>query len=239
MERPSSAVVELLDGPLDDPSELAGNLRDLRRINRLLGGVELSRRAIDRLVAERAPGAPDLAIVDVGTGAADIPVALLADAQRRGGRVTVTAIDSRPEVLAAAAVARPGLDDVAGLTLGVADGRSLPYPDAAFDVAHASLVVHHLDHHNATTVLREMARVARLGVIVNDLSPGWPYWAGAWLVGHLLTANRYTRHDAPLSVLRAYTRDEVRGLLSEAGLRPVAEERGFLGHRYAFAAVHR
>ena len=28
-------------------------------------------------------------------------------------------------------------------------------------------------------------------------------WLGAWLIGHLLTGNRYTRHDAPLSVRRA------------------------------------
>src|SRR4029453_17657287 len=43
--------VELLDGPLDDPDVLAGNLRDLRWINRRLGGVELSASAIDALAA--------------------------------------------------------------------------------------------------------------------------------------------------------------------------------------------
>ena len=34
-------VEELLDGPLDDPAALIGNLRDLRRVNRWLGGVSL------------------------------------------------------------------------------------------------------------------------------------------------------------------------------------------------------
>ena len=37
---------ELLDGPLDDPVALADNLRDLRRVNRHLGGIALSRRAL-------------------------------------------------------------------------------------------------------------------------------------------------------------------------------------------------
>src|SRR5690242_20247885 len=36
---------ELLDGPLDEES-LAGNLRDLSRVNRWLGGAQLSERAI-------------------------------------------------------------------------------------------------------------------------------------------------------------------------------------------------
>ena len=42
--------VELLDGPLDDRATLAGNLRDLRRINRWLGGVRLSAAGIEALM---------------------------------------------------------------------------------------------------------------------------------------------------------------------------------------------
>jgi 3-oxoacyl-(acyl-carrier-protein) synthase len=37
---------ELLDGPLDDPAALGGDVRDLRRINRWLGGVALSVTAV-------------------------------------------------------------------------------------------------------------------------------------------------------------------------------------------------
>ena len=61
----------------------------------------------------------------------------------------------------------------------------------------------------AVRLLREMARVARLGVVVNDLDRSRLGWVGAWLLGHLLTGNRYTRHDAPLSVRRAYRADEM------------------------------
>jgi ubiquinone/menaquinone biosynthesis C-methylase UbiE len=235
MERLSNAT-ELLDGPLDDPASLAGNLRDLRRINRLLGGAALSRRAIDRLVGRSADGR-EVAILDVGTGAADIPVALLAAARRRGQRLRVVAADARPEVIAAAHAATPGLGEVAGLSLEVFDGRAIPYPDGAFDVAHTSLVIHHLDPDEAAAMLREMARVARLGIVVNDVSRGWIYWLGAWLVAHLFTLNRFTRHDAPLSVRRGYTIDEMRTILVHAGLHPIAELTDRLGARYAIAAV--
>ena|SRR5665811_530786 len=81
-----------------------------------------------------------------------------------------------------------------------------------------------------------MARVARLGVVVNDLHRGRLGWLGAWLLGHLLTSNAYTRHDAPLSVQRAYRVDEMTGLLQAAGLTPVRTIRGALGQRYAIAA---
>ena len=83
-----------------------------------------------------------------------------------------------------------------------------------------------------------MARVARLGVVVNDLDRT-PARAGSgrWLIGHLLTRNRYTRHDAPLSVRRPYRADEAAELLRAAGLTPVRTLRGAFGQRYAIAAV--
>lgn len=225
--------VELLDGPLDDPIALADNLRDLRRINRWLGGVSLSSAAIEALAAHRH----ELAVLDVGTGGADIPVALLANAGRRGRTLYVVGLDSRPEVIAAAPRATPAVTTIRGLALTVGDGLSLPYPDRAFDVVHASLVLHHLDGADATALLGEMSRVARLGIVVNDLERSRPAWLGAWLLGHLLTGNRYTRHDAPLSVRRAYRLEEAVALVREAGLAPVRTIRGRFKHRYAIAAV--
>jgi 2-polyprenyl-3-methyl-5-hydroxy-6-metoxy-1,4-benzoquinol methylase len=227
-------AVELLDGPLDDPRTLAGNLRDLRRVNRWLGGASLSAEAIDALAAHRE----HLTLLDVGTGGADIPLDLLERARARGRGLAIVAVDSRPEVLAAAAVATPGLPTTTGLDLHVADARSLPYPDRSFDVAHASLLVHHLSPQEAVTVLREMARVARLGVVVNDLHRSWAGYTGAWLLSHLATRNRYTRRDAPLSVRRAYRSVETSGLLLAAGLSPVRTIRGAFGQRYAIAALH-
>ena len=232
MDRLTDAV-ELLDGPLDDPIALADNLRDLRRINRWLGGVGISSAAIEALAAHRA----ELSLLDIGTGGADIPVALLADAARRGRTLHVVGLENRPEVLAAAERAAPAVAATAGLTLTVGDGRSLPYPDRSFDVVHASMVLHHLDGKEATAMVAEMSRVARLGIVVNDLDRSRLAWLGAWLLGHLFTGNRYTRHDAPLSVRRAYRLDEAVVMVRGAGLAPVRTIRGPFRHRYAIAAV--
>jgi ubiquinone/menaquinone biosynthesis C-methylase UbiE len=152
-----------------------------------------------------------------------------------GARVRATGIDVRPEVIAAA---RRRIGD-RPIDIRVADGQALPFGDGAFDVVHASLVLHHLEEADAIAVLAEMSRVARIGVVVNDLARARIHWLGAWLIGHLLTTNRLTRVDAPMSVRRAWTRREMRGLLDRAGLRPVADAGGLLGHRYAIAAVRR
>ena len=228
---------ELLDGELTEPRVLDGNLRDLRRINRQFGGAELSVRALRALVgAEGGAGRAPLRVLDVGAGACDIPLAIAA-ADGPWRSINVTAVDSRPEILEAARRIEPALAVRSDLRLLVADGRSLPFLDGEFDVAHASLVIHHLDPDDALAVLRELARVAKVGIVVNDLERGVVHWLGAWLVLLALTRNRFTLHDGPLSVRRAYTRREMRDLLAAAGLRPIAELRGFAAHRWAIAAV--
>jgi 2-polyprenyl-3-methyl-5-hydroxy-6-metoxy-1,4-benzoquinol methylase len=229
----SPDVAELLDGPLEDSAALVGNLVDLRRINRALGGVRLSQWGVSRLL----DGAASASLLDVGTGGADIPVALLADARRHGWCLTVTAVDSRAEVVAAARDARPGISSVAGLRLEVVPEQSLPYPTGSFDVGHASLVVHHLEPGPAVSFLRELARVASRGIVINDLHRGRLAYLGARLLATVMTRNRFTRHDAPLSVRRAYTLGEMGDLLGRAGLRVVDARTGIAGHRYAVVAV--
>jgi ubiquinone/menaquinone biosynthesis C-methylase UbiE len=234
MERLTHAT-ELLDGPLDEPATLDGNLRDLRRINRWLGGVALSAAAIEALAAHRA----ELTLLDVGTGGADIPAALVRLARTRHRRLHAVGIDSRPEILAAALRVRAGAATEDAVELHVGDGRRLGYAERSFDVVHASLVLHHLDPPGAVDLLREMGRVTRLGVVINDLDRTRVGLVGAWLLSHLFTGNRYTRHDAPLSVRRAYRPQEAAALLHAAGLQPVRVIRGAFGQRYAIAAVPR
>ena len=229
MDRLQGAT-ELLDGLLDDPVPLAANLRDLRRLNRLTGGASLSVRAVRTLI----PGGGT--VLDVGTGAADIPALLLTDARRRDVSLEVTATDARPEVLAAARVLDPTLASMPGLVLAVADGRALPWQDGSFDVAHCSMVIHHLEPGDAVVLLGELRRVARRGIVVNDLDRSWLSWLGAWLLARTIARSTYTRHDAPMSVRRAYTRAEMADLIREADATPIASFRGFARHRYAIAA---
>lgn len=233
-----AGVREHLDGDLSDELVLEGNLRDLRRINRFLGGLELSRRALDALaLATRLRWDHPASLLDVGTGGADIPLGLIADWRRSGRRLTVLGIDNRAEILVAAGRERPGVLATDGLTLRVADGRTLPFEGGSFDFAHSSMVLHHLDPPDAATLLREMARVARHGIVINDLARGRLRYLGTWILLHAVTRNAFTRHDGPLSVRRAYSLAEARTLLTEAGLRIVDEEIGFVGHRWALAAV--
>jgi SAM-dependent methyltransferase len=142
----------------------------------------------------------------------------------------VEAIDERHEIMD---FARGVAAATSAVELQVADGPPLPYRSGSFDIAHASLLTHHLEPDDLVAFLAEMRRVSRFGVIVNDLDRGWFEWIGAWLLSRTLTRNAMTRHDAPLSVRRAYRADEIAEAAEQVGLDEVARFSGFLGHRYA------
>jgi ubiquinone/menaquinone biosynthesis C-methylase UbiE len=229
-------ATELLDGSLAR-EERVRELRDLARVNRWLGGTALTRSALARLLAGRHQGRRRLVrrgrallrLLDVGTGGADIPVSVLAWARRHRLALEIEALD-RQETIDAARTMR---GEVPGLKLVVGDALLLPYPDASFDIVHASLVTHHLDPRPLRSLLEEMRRVSRGAVVVNDLDRGWRWLACATLLARLFTSSPVSRHDGPMSVRRAYHPWELAQLASRSGLLEIARVKGFLGHRYA------
>jgi ubiquinone/menaquinone biosynthesis C-methylase UbiE len=94
----------------------------------------------------------------------------------------------------------------------------LPYGDQAFDIALCTLALHHFDPREAIQLLRGMARVSKRAILVFDVvrSP-LAYW-GAVLLTRGLRMHPMTRHDAPISVRRAYSAPELRRLAEQAGL---------------------
>jgi len=197
---------ELMDEPADDLGELEANLRDIAFANARLGGTAPVVRAVRRFRASR--------VLDVGSGAGDVPRALVRDGARRGVSLHVTCLDSSAQMLAIARRAS-GDDSFAYVQ---ADGAALPFADGAFDVVTCTLALHHFEPDAARAMLRELRRVARLSPLVCDVRRSRVAFALTWLWSRT-SRNRFTRHDAPLSVRRAYTPDEALALARDAGWR--------------------
>ena len=225
---------ELLDELGHDPAELASSLRDVRGVNQFFGGLRTVRTALPRLLAATSPERP-VTILDLATGSADIPVNVVRWARRQGRTVDITASDYSPDILAIAARRVTGYPNIHLLQC---DARDVPFADASFDIVLCSLALHHFAPPDAVRVLAEMNRVSRVGFIVNDLARSRPGYIGAWLVGRLGTRNRITRHDAPLSALRAYTPDELETLFDMAGVTDV-EIRSSPWFRMSATKIHR
>ena len=191
--------------------DLRENFRDIGTINRLFGGLSLVLKHLSPFLE-----GDDVSVLDVATGGADVPRAILRWGRNRGHKISVSAVDANPAVLN---IAREATRSEPAISLLEGDARQLPFADNSFDLVLLSLTLHHFDDTTAERVLREMMRVARRGIIVNDLSRAYLPAGLIWLTTRLLGMNRMTKNDAPLSVLRARTPDEYRRLAVSAGLQ--------------------
>ncbi len=212
---PYEPIPEMIDSPEEgSESELRRILFDLRMGN-IFGGAAVTLRHLQSLTAGWPRGKP-LSLLDLATGMADIPLAISRWASRQGIPVNLVATDASPEVLE---VARTFLRGRFGIQLEVQDARRLPYPDASFDVVTCSLALHHFTRREAVCVIREMARLSRLGFIVNDLERGIAPYVASRLAGLNPLLSDWARHDGPASVQRAYTPYELAVMAHEAGVK--------------------
>jgi SAM-dependent methyltransferase len=133
---------------------------------RVLGGLY---RAIAIDLRDSLAGQTCRNILDIGAGPGGLAVALAE--QFPDARVTTVDIDPTMATLAAARVAREGIDDQVHVSVG--DVAALPLADASVDLVTSSFSVHHWP--DAEAGFAEVRRVLRPGgrVIIYDLPDWW------------------------------------------------------------------
>jgi SAM-dependent methyltransferase len=214
---PRSLEPEILDAPVRDAAELRESLRHVAQVNRWLGGLRALRRHLDPLMRDGRR----VRLLDVGIGNGETQREIAAWARRRGCRLRWVGVDLSAQMVALAA---PGEDG----SVVQADALHLPFGGGEFDAVTCTLTLHHFDDRGAQALVREMARVARILVLVNDLERNMVNRAGARLLALTLwRGNRITRHDGPLSVRRSFTPGELLDVGRRAGLRLPVVRRHF------------
>jgi ubiquinone/menaquinone biosynthesis C-methylase UbiE len=97
------------------------------------------------------------------------------------------------------------------------DALHMPFGDRSVDIITCSQALHHFDRSAVVRLLQEFARVARVGVLVSDLRRSYIAYWGARLMAYGPVSS-LSRHDGPISVLRAYTPAEVNALAQQANV---------------------
>jgi hypothetical protein len=200
---------ELMDAPGLPAGEVADAYRVLRRVNRqFFGSLRSLSIELDRFLAEDRPEpGGTITALDVGAGSGDLAQAILTRLSSRGFRPLALSLDRDP--VAARLAGSPRAPSLLG------DALRLPFADRSVDVVTGAKFAHHFSEPALSSLLAEMARVARRRVIVLDLRRHWlAYWGFvAW--SRLFTTNRLVRFDGPLSVLRGFTPEELAALAAE------------------------
>jgi ubiquinone/menaquinone biosynthesis C-methylase UbiE len=207
---------EMLDGEMTAEDRTA-ELRDIDRLNAWFGGHALTIREIARFRECFSGNAPRM-IVDVGGGLAGLARRLVQ--QERSAHIIVVDRDH-----AALASGRATAGGQPSIHFVCADGAVLPLRRKSVDIATMSLLLHHMVPKGAVAVLREMRRVTRQGIVVNDLLRSRAALTLVWLGTRLFAKTRMARHDGPLSVRRAYEANEIREFAQMAGFARIRVRR--------------
>jgi len=204
---------ELMDDPHLNVEQHTHALHGLERINRWSASVHTLWSPIQALVAEEPERT--FRILDIATGAGDVPIKFWHRARRAGVRLTIDGCDRSPVAIAHADHrAKQGRADVHFFEL---DALTNEIPEG-YDVIICSLFLHHLNGEEAVRLLRSMAQVAGRLVVISDLVRSRTGLALAYLGTRLLSTSAVVRLDGPQSVWAAYTIEEARVLALQAGM---------------------
>lgn len=188
-------TAELLDDDLGTPQEIRNSLLDLRGFNQHFGGFSSVANMLRAVAAENR--AKCLSFLDVAGGTGDVARRVTEELSGNGVELRPTILDRAISHMNRLQVAR-----VAG------DALSLPFSDRSYDVVGCNLFLHHLEPDEMVAFFDDALRVCRVAVIASDLRRTLFHWAAAY-VGQFTYRSRITRHDAPVSVRRAYTIPEI------------------------------
>jgi SAM-dependent methyltransferase len=211
---PRNLRAELLDLDEAPYEEVKESLGDVRRVNRYLSGYRVLLHHADKFLRAHKESRP-VTILDVATGSADQPVALAQMARKLDIPVRIQAIDINFKMLK---FAREMTTRFPEIKLVQCDVLALPFQENSFDLVINSLSLHHFSWEKSVAILAAIYKISRYGFIVNDLHRSRIAHATIFLLTRLLTKNRLTRFDAPVSVMNAYTPSEFSELAKEAGI---------------------
>jgi SAM-dependent methyltransferase len=203
---------ELLDGNDIPFEDIERNMRELDFINTWLGGHAISVNGLKQLIK----GRKRVTICEIGCGGGDNLRVLSRYCRRRHIEVRVIGIDSNAFCIK---VAREKWKE--GNAQWVhSDYRSVLFGENRPDIIFSSLFCHHFTDEELVFMLSWMGSGAKVGWYINDLQRHpVAYYAIRWLTGWL-SGSYLVKNDAPLSVLRGFTRREWEGLLRKAGVTP-------------------
>jgi 2-polyprenyl-3-methyl-5-hydroxy-6-metoxy-1,4-benzoquinol methylase len=203
---------EIMDEPGLDEKLHHGALKGLKRINFWSGSAGILWPALRDMA--RASAGP-LRVLDVATGAGDLPIRLWHKARTAGLALDMAGCDVSPTAVRFAQ--RQAETRKAKIHFFAWDALTGDLP-TGYDALVCSLFLHHLDEEQAAMLLRRMGAVAQRGVLVNDLVRGRRGYLLAWLGARILSRSHVVHVDGPRSVAAAFTVKEALELAERAGL---------------------
>ena len=202
---------EIMDDFSQSGKVMDQTLKELDNINSWLGGNDVSKSGLKRLL--KNTNLKTLHIADLGCGGGDLMVQLLKWGKRRGSEFLLTGIDANPAVVHYAEQNTKAHAQIDYQSINVFDQS---FKSQEYDVIHSSLFTHHFRDDQLSLLLSQLIKQVRIGIVINDLHRHTiSYYFTKWVI-RTLSKSEMVRYDSVLSVARSFKKKELKAILKKA-----------------------
>jgi 2-polyprenyl-3-methyl-5-hydroxy-6-metoxy-1,4-benzoquinol methylase len=200
-----SSEGEVMDDLASSGADLHQALRELDTINYLLGGNYVTLNGVKQLT-EALPTNNPITIVDLGCGSGDMLRWIRRWLEKKKIPAILKGIDANPNVVKYASAHTPAACEIQYENINI---FSEEFKAQKFDVVTGTLFFHHFTNTELVAFLKQLKKQTSVGLIINDIHRHWfSYYSIKWLT-QLFSKSIMVKHDAPQSVLRAFSKDEL------------------------------
>lgn len=206
-----STGIEIMDDLNCSGEVVKQTLRELEFINRTLGGNEVTLGAIKELL--KNDQSKSLHVIDLGCGGGDMLKILR---KKLPMSSTFKGMDANPNIIQYASSQN---DQPSSISFVTVDVLSDEFRKETCDVAVATLLFHHFTEEKLGSILSQLNQQARIGIVINDLHRHPIAYYSIRILTHLFSKSSMVKFDAPLSVLRGFSRNELMDILKRAEIK--------------------
>lgn len=201
---------ELLDDPAIPFKDIKKNMEELNTVNRLLGGHSITLKGFKELLGNNKT----VSVCEVGCGGGDNLLVIDDWCRRNSVKADLTGIDINLNCIefAREKTASHNINFICS-----------DYKDVYFSqrpaIIFSSLFCHHFADDNIVDMLKWMHVNATTGFFINDLHRHPVAYFSIKHITKIFSGSYLVKNDAPLSVLRGFTKKEWQSLMQQAGLK--------------------
>lgn len=188
-------------------------LRELEVINAWLGGNYVTIDGIRKLV--RKGSIKTISVADLGCGSGDILRLMRKWSDKHGLSLQLTGIDANPNIIAFAIKQTPSALKISYEAIDIFKDE---FRSRSYDIVTGTLFYHHFTKEQLIDFFRQLKGQVRLGFVINDIHRHWFAYHSIKLLTQIFSKSPMVKFDAPLSVRRAFRKQELIDILQKAGI---------------------
>ncbi|PSK99237.1 methyltransferase domain-containing protein [Cecembia rubra] len=192
---------------------LEQTLKELKTINKFLGGNYVTTSALSKIMHRFPQEAYQIA--DLGCGSGDM-IRIMADwAKINAHNCQFVGIDANPNIIE---FAKNNLSDIPSATFRFQNVFDRAFEKDSFDIITCTLFTHHFTDQELIKLFKACIIKAKLGIVINDLHRHPIAFASIRLLTKVFSKSEMVKNDGPLSVKRAFTRTDLERILQASGI---------------------